>query len=79
MRLRAATYSRSIPDVGASLNWFVGFIDGTASFVSRPCGGLQRACYNGHKRKHAVNLQSVLTRTCCYFTCTDLWRGADTT
>lgn len=39
----------------------VGFIDGTALFIPRPGGGLQQACYSGHKRRHAIKFQSVLT------------------
>lgn len=41
-----------------SMRWFY---DGTALFVSRTGAGLQRSCYSGHKRRHAIKFQSVLT------------------
>jgi len=50
-----------ILDSGAYLDRCVGFIDGTTIFVARPGGGYQRACYSGHKRKHSIKFQSVLT------------------
>ena len=37
-----------------------GFIDGTVRGMARPSVG-QRSCYNGHKRKHALKFQSVVT------------------
>jgi len=49
MRERAPRFAARIEAAGASLDRCVGFIDGTALFVSRPGGGLQRACYSGHK------------------------------
>lgn len=39
----------------------VNILNGTAIFVPRPGGGLQRACYSGHKRKHAAKFREVLT------------------
>jgi len=60
MRDRAALYAEKIEEAGAYLDRCVGFVDGTAIFISRPGGGLQRACYSGHKRHHAVKFQNVL-------------------
>lgn len=54
-------YSVTIKVAGADLDKCVGFIDGTAIFVARPGGGLQRACNSGHKRRHALKFQGVLT------------------
>ena len=42
---------------GALRNCF-GFVDGTVRPVSRP-GKNQRVLYNGHKKVHAINVQSV--------------------
>jgi len=61
VRARAPLYSARIEAAGAYLDKCVGFIDETAIFVSRPGGGLQRACYSGRKRRHAVKFQGVLT------------------
>ena len=36
-------------------------------FVSRPGGGLQRASYSGHKRKHALKFHNVLTPDGLFF------------
>ena len=67
MRARAAFYSEKIAGSGAYLDRCVGFIDGTAIFIARPGGGLQRACYSGHKRKHALKFQNVLTPDGLFF------------
>jgi len=61
LRERAALYSTRIEEAGAYLDKCVGFIDGTTIFVSRPGRGFQRACYSGHKRRHAIKFQSVIT------------------
>lgn len=61
MRERAELYSSRIAATGANLDRCVGFIDGTALFLTRPGAGLQRSCYSGHKRRHAIKFQSVLT------------------
>lgn len=61
MRERAPLYASRIEQSGAFLDRCVGFIDGTALFIPRPGAGLQRACYSGHKRRHAIKFQSVLT------------------
>lgn len=67
MRQRAAMYSQCIADTGASLDQCVGILDGTALYVSRPGGGLQRACCSGHKRKNAVKFQNKLTPDGLFF------------
>lgn len=54
-------YASRIEQSGAFLDRCVGFIDGTALFIPWPGGGLQRACYSGHKRRHAIKYQSVLS------------------
>lgn len=41
---------------------FVGFVDGTELRIARPSGSMiQRAAYNGHKRKHSLKYQAVNT------------------
>ena len=51
LRERAALYAEKFEGTSAYLDQCVGFIDGTAIFIARPGGGLQRACYSGHERK----------------------------
>jgi len=75
MRERAALYAQKIEGTGAYLDRCVGFIDGTAIFIARPRGGLQRACYSGYKRKHAVKFQSVLTPDGLIFHLFGPWEG----
>jgi len=58
---RAAVYADAVRRRGAPLQTCVGFIDGTAIHVARPGGGLQRACYSGHKTQHVLKFQSVTT------------------
>ena len=53
--------------MGASLDRCAGFVDGTAIFIAHPGGGLQRACYSGHKRRHAVKFLNVLTPDGLFF------------
>jgi len=67
MRERAPRFAARIEAAGASLDRCMGFIDGTALFVSRPGGGLQRACYRSHKRKHALKFPNVLTLDGLFF------------
>ncbi|XP_013383168.1 uncharacterized protein LOC106153684 [Lingula anatina] len=52
-------YSEAIVSQGAPLNKCIGFVDGTVRPISRPTF-LQRTCYNGHKRTHAIKFQSVV-------------------
>jgi len=61
MTERAPVYAHSITGKGAPLHGCVCFIDGTAIRIARPGGGLQRACYSGHKRCHAIKFQSICT------------------
>jgi len=61
MAERAAVYAGAVRRRGAPLQTCVGFIDGSAIHVARPGGGLQRACYSGHKRRHVLKFQSVTT------------------
>jgi len=61
MTERAPVYAHSITGKGAPLHGCVGFIDGTAIRIARPGGGLQRACYSGHKQCHAIKFQSICT------------------
>ena len=44
----------------ALLKYCWGFIDGTARAISKP-NRHQRVFYNGHKRAHAIKVQSVAT------------------
>ena len=50
-------YAEAIHNKGAVLDNCIGFIDGTVRPICRP-GELQRVVYNGHKRVHALKLQS---------------------
>ena len=52
------TYSEVIHDKGAALDNCFGFVDGTVRPISKP-GVNQRAVYNGHKRVHALKIQSL--------------------
>ena len=52
------TYSVAIHDKGAALDNCFGFVDGTVRPISKP-GVNQRAVYNGHKRVHALEFQSL--------------------
>ncbi|DAZ96067.1 TPA: LOW QUALITY PROTEIN: hypothetical protein N0F65_005845, partial [Lagenidium giganteum] len=45
---------------GAPLACCVGFIDGTVRSICRPSKN-QKCCYSGHKRKHGLKFQSVVT------------------
>ena len=75
MRERAGLYSSRIAEAGAFLDKCVGFVDGTALFVSRPGGGLKRVCYSGHKRRHAVKFLNVLTPDGLFFYLFGPWEG----
>lgn len=67
MRQRARLYAERIEQAGAALDRCVSFIDGTAIAVARPGGGLQSACYSGHKRRHVLKFQNVLTPDGLFF------------
>jgi len=67
MAERAAVYADAVRGRGAPLRTCVGFIDDTAIHVARPGGGLQRACYSGHKRRRVHKFQSVTTPDGLFF------------
>ena len=52
-------YANIVHNKGAALDFCWGFIDGTVRPVCRPTRN-QRILYNGHKRVHAINFQSVV-------------------
>ena len=54
-----ASYANAISNCGAPLQNCFGFIDGTVRPIARP-NKYQRVMYNGHKRVHAIKLQSVV-------------------
>jgi nuclease HARBI1 len=60
LRTRASEYAEGIIRKGSPLRNCIGFIDGTLRPICRPmlC---QESCYNGHKRKHCVKFQSLIT------------------
>ena len=51
-------YAYAIQERGAALENCFGFMDGTVRPISRPNEN-QRLLYNGHKRVHALNFESV--------------------
>ena len=51
-------YTNIIHDKGAPLDKCFGFVDGTRVAISKPVRN-QWIMYNGHKRIHALKLQSV--------------------
>jgi len=61
MAERAAAYAATIAGKDAMLQKYVGFFDGTLIRIARPGHGLQRVCYSGHKRCHAIKFQSICT------------------
>lgn len=56
---RAMFYAEKIYEKGSPLDRCVGFIDATNVFISRPNGAMQRATYNGHKKRNSVKFQAV--------------------
>jgi hypothetical protein len=60
LRNRASEYAEGVIRKGSPLRNCIGFIDGTLRSICRPmlC---QELCYNGHKRKHCVKFQSLIT------------------
>ena len=52
------SYADAISKKGAPLNNCFGFIDGTVRPICRPDKN-QRVVYNGHKRLHAIKIQST--------------------
>ena len=53
-------FANALHHKGAALDNCWGFIDGTVRPICRPKHN-QRVVYNGHKRVHAINFQSVVT------------------
>ena len=53
-------YANAVHQKGAALQNCFGFIDGTVRPIAKP-GVNQRIVYNGHKRVHSLNFQSVVT------------------
>ena len=51
-------FANGVFEKGAPLSNCIGFLDGTVRPVCRP-GTNQRLLYNGHKKVHAIKLQSV--------------------
>ncbi|ETV64039.1 hypothetical protein H257_19020 [Aphanomyces astaci] len=59
---RLDEFCSAILNRGAKIDNVWGFIDGTVRGCYRPSGGTeQRTMYNGHKRKHAIKFQTVVT------------------
>ncbi|OWZ16988.1 hypothetical protein PHMEG_0009132 [Phytophthora megakarya] len=59
---RLTIYSEAIHDKDAEIDCVWGFVDGTVRGICRPTGQIsQRSMYNGHKRKHAIKFQIVVT------------------
>ncbi|CAN0383785.1 unnamed protein product [Pylaiella littoralis] len=65
----AAQVHRSSLQLRLSPNTLLGFIDGTVRGIARPKRD-QRLFYNGHKRKHAMKFQGVITPDGLFV---DLW------
>ena len=53
------SFANAIHNKGAALSKWWGFVDGTVRPICRP-GRNQRIVYNGHKRVHALKVQSVV-------------------
>ena len=51
-------YADAVSARGAPLQNCFGFVDGTVRPIARP-GEHQRLVYNGHKRVHSLNFQSL--------------------
>lgn len=59
IQLNAGRYAAAIESAGAPLNNCVGFIDVTNLYIARPKGTMQRATYNGHKRRNCLKMQAI--------------------
>ena len=55
---KLAEYATAIHDKGAPLSNCFGFINGTVHLICRP--GQNQKRYNGHKRVHNIQFQSVV-------------------
>ncbi|ETL35734.1 hypothetical protein L916_12166 [Phytophthora nicotianae] len=59
---RLHEFAQAIYDQGGELDRVWGFVDGIVRGICRPAGAhAQRSVYNGHKRKHALKFQTVVT------------------
>jgi len=58
---RLAIFSAAIKNAGAPFDSCPMFIDGTLVQICRPGHWLQGAYYSGHKRKHCLRFQGILT------------------
>ncbi|ETV83036.1 hypothetical protein H257_04779 [Aphanomyces astaci] len=55
-------FATAIKEKGAEIHNVWAFIDGTVRACTRPTNGtMQRCVYNGHKRKHALKFQTLVT------------------
>lgn len=62
IRQHAEQFSNCIQNCSNALSNCIGFIDGTVIAIARPgTDAMQRDCYNGHKRKHALKYQAITT------------------
>ena len=59
---RAKMYAECVASAGSMLQYCVGFIYGTVIGIARTqASEMQRVVYSGHKRKHAMNFQALIT------------------
>lgn len=59
---KSATYAAAVYEKAKAMSNCVGFIDGTVLAIARPKGNrLQNVVYNGHKRRHALKYQAMVT------------------
>lgn len=54
--------AQKVREKSGALDNYIGFIDGTVLEITRPDNAvLQKIVYNGHKRKHVVKSQAIIT------------------
>ena len=59
---KASTCAEAVHRKSQAMSNCIGFIDGTVIGISRPRGSrMQNVVYNGHKRKHALKYQTIVT------------------
>jgi nuclease HARBI1 len=64
----ASRYAQAVHSKSNGLDNCIGFIDGTVLGIARPGDSdIQRVAYNGHKRKHALKFQVILTPVVLFF------------
>jgi hypothetical protein len=62
LEANASKYAAAISSKEPAMSGCVGFIDGTVIAVSRPTdNSLQAVVYNGHKRRHGLKFQALVT------------------